>query len=172
MKKRLARTPNFNQVKFEQNQDDLRTNCNQFLIGDWTLINGIPKDKEMGTTGFLAVDRDICNDDNTYKIYLCEIFQYNKDDEAGRVECGVLVYEYTNDDTAGGLVCEPQKISGKASTIIPVVNGEWEIKNMLNVVRLDAKNYNAAVQQANKWFETHTPPSKRNASTRPRLTRN
>ncbi len=102
---RKAHTPQFDLVSFQQNEEDLDATCHDLLVGDWTLFNVMPNNNEkMGTIGFLAVDRDIHEEGEPYNVYLCEVFQFNKDNEKGRAECGVLVYELTSQDTAGQLI--------------------------------------------------------------------
>lgn len=168
--RRLAKTPKFDYVSYDQNVVDLDEKCHDLLVGDWKLVNGTPGKDSVGTLGFLAVDRDIHGDDVDYNIYLVEIFQYNKTDEKGRCACGVLVYELTKQNTVNGLVAS-LKVDDKISNYAPAINEELEISDKLHVIRLDAVDYATACIKADDWFAAHLPPSKRDARQYPRLTR-
>lgn len=167
--RKQANTPGFTQITHDANLNDVN-NANLGLVNDdWKLSSGIPGEKEMGTAGTLAFDRDLANNDGTYRFYLVEVlqFQHTKHTETASA---VLVYEYSEQGTATSPPAYAFKLGNTAHDIIPTGNKELQIPNGPVLIGLKATNYAAAVTETDQWVAAHAPTAKA-ASLQYRLTR-
>lgn len=162
---RRANTPMFNQVPFDTNMDDLRNHNLGMLVDndDWKLANGVPGDKEMGTAGVLAFDRDIVNDDGAYRVYLIEVFQFQHTQHTETMSA-VLVYELTEQGTVTPPAAYVFRSTDTAHTLVPQNWRELAVPNGPVLVGLRARTYADAIKEIDNWKAEHGVESQRAAT--------